>query len=257
MNHLLILLVTALFPTALFAWTAPTAAPPGNNVSAPVNIGSTDQFKPGVIGANILNVYGASQYLNFGNTTGASGFGLRNNGGIIEYKQSAGQNTGAGWTELGKGRGSYISVALNYCGGGCGSYHAINTWINVSGYGYTWATTLNTDTANYTHNGTGTVTIQKPGVYRLRYRNMMIPTTDRSWIAYSCPVINGTVSCIENSTRALNHEFKHAGHWHQEDAEFVGEFAAGTTVGYAYYIYGEMSYWAHDWYTTYSITRIN
>lgn len=83
-------------PLFLYAWTGPTAAPPGNNVSAPVNVGSGDQFKPGVMGANIINIYGASQYLSFGNTTGASGFGIRNNAGILEYK-----NSGGAWAALG------------------------------------------------------------------------------------------------------------------------------------------------------------
>ena len=39
--------------------------------------GSNDQFKPAVLGANILNIFGSSQYLNFGNSTGAAGFGIR------------------------------------------------------------------------------------------------------------------------------------------------------------------------------------
>lgn len=84
-----------LIPSALFAWTGPTAAPPGNNVAAPVNVGATDQFKPGIVGANILNIYGSSQYLNFGNTTGSSGFGIRNNGGNLEAK-----NSGGAWVKL-------------------------------------------------------------------------------------------------------------------------------------------------------------
>jgi hypothetical protein len=34
-----------------FAWTEPTAAPPGANVSAPINVGTTTQHKAGEIGA--------------------------------------------------------------------------------------------------------------------------------------------------------------------------------------------------------------
>lgn len=249
-------LLGILLPGFIYAWTAPTAAPPGNNVSAPVNIGVADQFKSGVLGANLVNIVGSSQYLNFGNTTGASGFGIRNNGGVVEYKQSTGSASSYNWQELGKGRGSYVSIALNHCGGACGSYHAINSWINVSGYGYTWATTLNTDTVMFTPNGTGTITINRAGVYRIRMRNMMIPTTNRSLLSYLCPVINGSTSCVENSTHGLNHELKTAGMWHQEDKEFVAELSAGTTVGYAYYIYDGMSYWAHDWYTNMSVTRL-
>lgn len=87
--------------TIAHGWVGPTAAPPGNNVAAPINISSAEQFKPGVVGANIVNIYGASQYLSFGNTTGASGFGIRNNGGAIEFKASGG--TWGALTILGNG----------------------------------------------------------------------------------------------------------------------------------------------------------
>ncbi len=247
----------ATLPVISLAWTGPTATPPNGNVSAPVNVAISDQFKPGILGANILNVYGSNQYINFGTTTGSTGFGFRNTGGILEYKQSAGQNTGAGWTEVGKGRGSTIHVALNYCGGGCGSYHAINTWVNVSGYGYTFATQVNTDPTTFSHNGTGLVTINKTGVYRIRMRNMMIPTTNRAWMSYVCPIINGSANCLENGTSGLDHGYYPAGSWGQESKEFTNELSAGTTVGYGYYIYDAMSYWGHDSYTNFSITRVN
>lgn len=88
-------LVLATLPYHAEAWTGPTAAPPGNNVYAPINVSGAEQFKPGIIGANMLNIYGSSQYLNFGNTTGAAGFGLRNNTGVLEFK-----NSGGTWTSL-------------------------------------------------------------------------------------------------------------------------------------------------------------
>lgn len=95
-SHIVAIVLAAVAPTALMlAWTGPTAAPPGNNVSAPINTSSTDQFKPGVVGANIINVYGSSQYINFGNSTGSAGFGFRNNGGVIEVK-----NSGGNWARL-------------------------------------------------------------------------------------------------------------------------------------------------------------
>ncbi|MEK7509773.1 MAG: hypothetical protein AAB605_03610, partial [Patescibacteria group bacterium] len=34
------------------AWTGPTAAPPNGNVSAPINVGTTDQVKNAGLGIN-------------------------------------------------------------------------------------------------------------------------------------------------------------------------------------------------------------
>lgn len=240
------------------AWTGPTAAPPNNNTSAPVNVSSANQSKPGVIGANILNVYGSGQYVNFGTTTGTTGFGFRNNGGIIEYKQTAGHNVTPGWTEVGKGRGSYVRIALNYCGGGCGSYHAIGTWVNVSSYGYTWTTYTNTDTATFTPNGTGTITVNKAGVYRIRLQTMMIPTASTAYTAYGCPTINGSANCGPlGAGEGLKHAYYPAGWWGQNITEFTFDLAAGNTVGYAYLLPGAVSYWAHDTYTFLDILRLN
>ncbi|MFZ2593458.1 MAG: hypothetical protein WAX38_01640 [Minisyncoccia bacterium] len=82
-------------PVISLAWTGPTATPPNGNVSAPVNVAISDQFKPGILGANILNVYGSNQYINFGTTTGSTGFGFRNTEGKIEAK-----NSGGTWSSL-------------------------------------------------------------------------------------------------------------------------------------------------------------
>jgi hypothetical protein len=78
-----------------YAWSGPTAAPPGNNVAAPINVGSTDQVKSGGLGVNSLAVFGNSifggaagsnAYMNFGATSGSSGYGIRDNADIIEFK---------------------------------------------------------------------------------------------------------------------------------------------------------------------------
>jgi hypothetical protein len=74
----------------LAAWTAPTGTPGNNNAAPPVNTGTGTQAKPGVLGANILNIYGSNLYLNFGNPDGASGFGIRSNAGVLEGKDSGG-----------------------------------------------------------------------------------------------------------------------------------------------------------------------
>jgi len=80
----------------VFAWTGPTAAPPGNNVSAPVNVGTVDQIKEAGLGLDALAVFGnaiistVSGYLNFGDGAGSSGYGFRDNAGTMEFKNSAG-----------------------------------------------------------------------------------------------------------------------------------------------------------------------
>ena len=81
------------------AWTGPTATPTGNNVAAPINVGSTDQVKNGGIGVNSLAVFGNSffggsagsnAYLNFGDTSGSGGYGIRDNAGTLEFKNDGG-----------------------------------------------------------------------------------------------------------------------------------------------------------------------
>ena len=97
-----------------FAWTGPTSAPPNGNVSAPINVGTTDQIKSGAFGVKSISplvfdfevngsalvsslavtgnalLSGASRYLSFGSTAGSSGYGIRDNGGTIELKSSGG-----------------------------------------------------------------------------------------------------------------------------------------------------------------------
>jgi hypothetical protein len=136
-------LFTLLLPTTLQAWTGPTAAPPGNNVSAPINIGTNEQFKPGVIGANIVNIYGAAQYLNFGNMTGTAGFGLRNDAGIIQFKHAGGV-----WSALVASPWISDGSSLSFSGGpvGIGS-SAPAAQLYVSGGSYPVAGGLANQTA--------------------------------------------------------------------------------------------------------------
>jgi hypothetical protein len=100
-----------------YAWSGPTAAPPNGNVAAPINVGSTDQVKSGGLGVNSLAVFGNSllggsagsnSYLNFGVTSGESGYGMRDNDGTLEFK-----NDGGTWQSI-----QNILYAL--CGGECG-----------------------------------------------------------------------------------------------------------------------------------------
>lgn len=101
----------------VYAWTGPTAAPTGNNVAAPINVGSTSQVKDGALSVNSFIVFGNSlfggsagsnAYLNFGATSGYDGYGIRDNAGTMEFK-----NYGGSWQSI-----QDILYAL--CGGPCG-----------------------------------------------------------------------------------------------------------------------------------------
>jgi hypothetical protein len=80
----------------VLAWTGPAAAPPSGNVDAPINVGTTDQIKNAGLGVNSLAVFGnailsgTSRYLNFGDSAGESGYGIRDNAGTMEFKDNEG-----------------------------------------------------------------------------------------------------------------------------------------------------------------------
>lgn len=155
-------------------------------------------------------------------------------------------------------RGTTMKISLAQCGWPCGSYHAINAWVNVSSYWYNWSTPINTDNNwTFSHNNKWTITVNKNGVYRIREQVMMIPTANIARI-YGCPYINGSADCGHlGAADWLRHSYYPAGWWAQNATEFIFELSAGSTVGYGYYIYNAMSYWAHDTYTYLEITRIN
>ena len=97
-------LVALLSFTLVAAWTDPTEAPPNGNVAAPINVGSTAQVKNGGLGVNTLTVFGNSlfggstgsnAYLNFGAAGGTDGYGIRDNDGTLEFK-----NSGGSWASL-------------------------------------------------------------------------------------------------------------------------------------------------------------
>ena len=96
-----------------FAWTAPPSSAPGSNVSAPINVGSISQSKNGVLGVNGLGVFGnelisAGNYLNFGLTSGSSGYGIRDNAGTLEFKNQSG--TGTAWASLNATIQNYLTL---------------------------------------------------------------------------------------------------------------------------------------------------
>ena len=94
-------LLTLFFPVAIFAFTNPTVAAPGGNISAPVNVGAVNQAKNSNLGVNGLAVFGntilqASSYLNWGATSGTNGYGIRDNAGVMEFKNLG----GASWQSI-------------------------------------------------------------------------------------------------------------------------------------------------------------
>ncbi|MDB5237759.1 MAG: hep Hag family protein [Candidatus Kaiserbacteria bacterium] len=117
-----ILVVLALSSASASAWTGPTASPPSGNVAAPLNVSTADQLKHGWIGLDsmsILNhliISGAAnspntvRYLNFGATWDAAGYGIRDNAGTLEFK-----NSGGSWASI-------QSIVSTLTGGGSGSW---------------------------------------------------------------------------------------------------------------------------------------
>jgi hypothetical protein len=93
----------------VLAWAGPSMAPPNGNVDAPINVGIVDQIKNAGLGLNSLAVFGnafisgASRYINFGTTTatGSSGYGIRDNNGVMEVKDAGGE-----WISLTSGAGA-------------------------------------------------------------------------------------------------------------------------------------------------------
>ncbi len=111
----LILFSLILIATAVSAWTPPPANPPGGNVAAPINVGTENQIKNGGIGVNSLAVFGnavlsgTNRYLNFGDGALESGYGIRDNNGVIECKNKNGSwGTCGGGTSDGGGNASFL-----------------------------------------------------------------------------------------------------------------------------------------------------
>lgn len=104
-----------------YAWTDPTGSPPTNNVAAPINVSTNAQEKFGglyisdLLEGDSLAVYGntilggSNRYLNFGTTAGDAGYGIRDNAGTMQYKNSADSS----WTNLGGGGTLWLASGNN------------------------------------------------------------------------------------------------------------------------------------------------
>jgi hypothetical protein len=92
----------AFFSFAALAWSGPTAAPPGGNVAPPINVGTTDQVKDGGVAVNVLAVFGntvlagSSRYLLFNSAATSTGYGFRDNAGVMQFR-----NADGAWADIG------------------------------------------------------------------------------------------------------------------------------------------------------------
>lgn len=121
------------------AWAGPSQAAPNGNVNAPINVGSTAQIKNGSLGVNSLAVFGntilngTGLYLNFGTVAGTSGYGIRDNGGTLEFK-----STGGSWNNLTNtvtnvlGAGAVSSIKFSDGSVQTTALHA-TAWVNLIG----------------------------------------------------------------------------------------------------------------------------
>lgn len=105
----------------MFAWTGPSQSPPAGNTDAPIDVGTASQIKNGNIGVNGLAVFGnavlagTNSYLNFGASSGSNGYGVRDNNGTLEFK-----NSGGSWSSI-------QSTVFNLMGSGASSWAANGT----------------------------------------------------------------------------------------------------------------------------------
>lgn len=158
--------------------------------------------------------------------------------------------------------GAVIDIGLSTCNGGCASYHgqALNAWFNVSAVGYGWATAQNTATDVFSHNGAGTITVLKSGLYEVKLRSMAMPVNDIHNVVVVITCINGAASSWGNTGNTwYKHQYHKAGWWAQETTEMTVNLDANTTIQYCYLFNDPagLSYWAHDGYTSMQVTRIN
>lgn len=104
-------------------------------------------------GSDIL-IFGSSKYLNFGSVSGTNGYGFRDNGGTMQFKNSAGS-----WTDIGTGGG-----------GGSGTVTSIDASGGTTGLTFTGGpvTTAGTLTLSgiltVANGGTGWANIQAGGL---------------------------------------------------------------------------------------------
>lgn len=133
-----------------------------------------------------LLLNGTSHYINFNTIVGVNGYGFRDNGGVIEFK-----NSGGAWTPIGSGTGSGVTLETN------GTLNGSQTVLNlISGTGI-----------SLSDDGVGGVTITATGAGGYWTRNagsgFLFPTTltDKVGIgtnapAYMLDISGGTTGAL-------------------------------------------------------------
>ena len=193
------------------AWTGPIATPPGGNVAAPVNIGTSAQYKGGNLGvgqttlpvftfeangSSLINgaliLYGTSRYLNFGAGSGFAGYGFRDNAGVMEYKNNAGA-----WTSF-AASGVWATGGLNIYNTNTGNV-GIGTASPSAKLSVNGDISLPEGSAIYSNNG-GTLTASGRLIYREPVTDVIhIGTPDYNNALYIDPGVNvGGASVVIN-----------------------------------------------------------
>ena len=114
------------------AWTGPSATAPAGNVSAPINVGSSDQVKNASLGINGLAVFGntllsgSSRYLNWDTTAGSGGYGIRDNAGTLEFK-----NSGGSWASLQSTVSGLVGGGTAWTTSGNNIYNANSGYVGI------------------------------------------------------------------------------------------------------------------------------
>ena len=96
---------------AVYAWTAPTVAPPDGNVPAPINIGTTTQTKAGALG--VVGVFQANNAVHLAVGGGNVGIGTTAPGQRLDVSgniRASGEIIGT----LGSGFGQFRAIAGNF-----------------------------------------------------------------------------------------------------------------------------------------------
>lgn len=219
--------VALLLGFSVAAWSSPSSAPPNGFVSTTIWNSS---------GGNIVFTGG-----NVGLETGSPSAKLEVGGTLKASKLES--------TQVPTIRVSLSNTCPNNTS--CPGVHGLGAWFDI-GVNYNHSVS-NNDTSAYT-TANGRVTVLKAGTYRVRISSMVIPAVAAGGL-YVAPFINGAASAPTGDI--YHHRYMPAGWWSMEIYENTITVAAGTTVSYGYHPTYNLSYWAHEGYTSMEIVRIN